>query len=186
MIRQSLAIIIAVGCLTGCGVASVSPFVTEADRVAEPRLIGSWQDSSGRESAIIVAAPANDYRVTYTDGDGKSGEFKGRLGAMGPYRVLDLEPVDPIPDASDVYKSLVLHAHGVVIIDSVGIGLQFRIVRADSLREYLRRSPGVVAHTMIGERVLLTAPSPELRHFFQGFLARPGVLDAPEVWRRRR
>lgn len=185
MIRQCLAVLVAVGCLAGCGVASVSPFVTDADRVAEPRLIGSWQDSSGKESAVITVAPENDYLLTYTDGDGKTGQFRARLGRLGPYRVLDLEPVDPIPNASDVYKSLVLRAHGVVIIDSVGAVLQFRLVQPDSLREYLRRSPGV-AHTPIGHAVLLTAPSPELRQFVQEFLGRPGVLDAPEVWRRRR
>ena len=185
MLRQALFLVLAVGYLTGCGVASVSPVVTDADRVAEPRLVGTWQDSGGREFAVITAV-ANDFRVAYTDNDGKTGQFNARFGSLGGHRILDLEPFDPLPNANDVYKSLVLRAHGVVLIDSVGVSLHFRILQADSLREYLKKNPMAVPHAMIGNTVLLTAPTPELRRFLNEFLSRPGVMGEAEVWRRRR
>jgi hypothetical protein len=170
--------------LSGCGVASVHPIVTDADLVNEPRLVGSWQDAEAREWVTITSTGASSYRVVYTDDSGETGEFNGRLGRLGLHRVLDLEPVDPAPNANDIYKSLLLRAHGIVIIDSVGTTLQFRIVQADSLKPYLERNAHAVAHTMLGAHVLLTAPSADVRRFLQEFIGRPGVTETNK-WRRR-
>jgi hypothetical protein len=174
--------IIAVAILMGCGVASVSPIVTDADLVYEPSLVGTWQGA--KESAVITAASANSYNVLFTDEDGKTGRFSGRLGRLGAYRVLDLQPDDPIPAASDVYKSLLLRAHGIVIVDSIGDVTQFRLVETDSLKAYLKKRPQAVPHTMVGDAVLLTASSVQARRFLTAFVRRRGVLDKPYVWRR--
>ncbi len=180
MTRSLLAL--AAASLMGCGVASVSPIVTDAGLSFDPRLLGTWRDA--KESAVITAAGAGSYDVLYTDGDGKTGRFRGRLGRLGSHRVLDLQPDDPMPTASDVYKSLLLRAHGMVILDSIGEVLQFRLVGSDSLKAYLKKRPHAVPHTIVANSVLLTGSSVSTRRFLAAFVRRPGVLSELNVFQR--
>lgn len=186
MLGRLFALVGSVACLAGCGVASVSPFVTDGELIDDPRLVGIWEDSLGRESAAITALGSSKYRVVYTDNDKKTGIFTAHLGRLGALRVLDLEPDEPLPDASDVYRSLILRAHGVVVIDLIGSTLRFRLLAADSVRAYLARSPQLVTHIKVGNEVLLTAASVDVRRFVQDLVRHPGMLGEPEVWRRRR
>lgn len=176
---------IAAAALMGCGVASVSPIVTDANAAYDPRLLGTWVDGDGKDSAVITAGRANTYNVLFTEEDGKTGRFSGRLGRLGPYRVFDLQPDDPIPTASDTYKSLLLRAHGIVVVDSIGDVVAFRLIGADSLRAYLKARPRSVAHTIVGGAVLLTPSSAEARRFLMAFVGRRGVLGERNVFRRR-
>lgn len=172
--------------LFGCGVASISPIVTDADLVDEPRLAGTWVDpEEGKETAVITTTGRGTFDVVYTEKNGQVGRFHGRLGRLGPYRVLDVQPQEEVPAPSDVYRSLVLRAHGILVIDSIGRTIQFRMVGSDSLKAYLRLHPTEASHALTGNSVLLTASTPEVRRFLQNFLARPGMLGEPTVFRRR-
>ena len=178
-------VIAAVGVM-GCGIASVSPIVTDADAAYDSRLVGTWVHGNGKDSAAITAGSANTYGVVFTDEDGKTGRFAGRLGRLGPYRVLDLRPEDPIPEASDTYKSLLLLAHAIVVVDSIGDIVAIRLLEPDSLRAYPKARPRSVPHTIIGSSVLLTSSSSEeVRRFLTAFVGRRGALGEREVFRRR-
>lgn len=173
--------------LTGCGVGSVSPLFSDADVTYDPRLVGTWRDSAAKESAVIAAADADAYTVTYTDSDGKTGRFRARLGTLGRFRVLELQP-DKIPlEMSDAYKNLLLRLYAPLIIDSIGVELRFRLVEPDSLKAHLARQPRVIAHVVRreDELVVLTAPTASVRLFLATFLERRGVLSESEAgWRR--
>ena len=172
--------------LMGCGIASVSPIVADADAAYDSRLLGTWVHRNGKDSAAISAGTANTYNVVFTDEDRKTGRFSGRLGRLGPYRVLDLQPQDPIPEASDTYKSLILLAHAIVVVDSIGDVVAIRLLQPDSLRAYLKAQPQSVPHTIIGSSILLTSSSSEeVRRFLTSFVGRPGALGEREVFRRR-
>lgn len=177
--------VIAAIALMECGVASVSPIVTDTDAAYDARLLGTWLDGDGKDSAVITSGRADTYNVVFTEGDGKTGRFSGRLGRLGPYRVFELQPEEPIPAASDTYKSLLLRAHGIVVVDSIGEVVVFRLLGADSLRAYLKARPRSVPHTIVGNAVLLTSSSAEARRFLTAFVGRPGGLSEREVFRRR-
>lgn len=179
------ALAIALPALSACGVASVSPIVTEDDAVIDPRLTGTWKAEEDKDSAVITIAGPNVYRIVYADGDGKTGRFDARLGTLGKRRVLDVQPVDPLPDASDLYKSLILRAHGLVVIDSLGTSLVFHLVDPDSLKADLKRRPTATPHTFIEDSALLTGSSEEVRAYFDALLARPGTLGDANTWRKR-
>jgi hypothetical protein len=150
--------------------------------VTDPALVGTWRGT--KESAVITTGTPTGYHVLYTDNDGKTGEFDARMGRLGSSRVLDLQPVDPIPAANDVYKSLLLRAHGIVIIDSIGKVIQFHILEPDSLKAYLRRHPHALSHTMVGKSVLLTGSSIEIDRFLATYIRRAAALDELNVWQR--
>lgn len=171
--------------VSGCGVGSVNPLVSDADAKFDARLLGSWRDSGGQESAVIAAQGPQSYSLVYTEEKGKVGRFRAVLGRMGGFRVLDVEPEDPAPQASDVYRSLMLPLHGVVFIDSIGPTLRFRTLDADSLKGYLSRHPLAVAHLLRDGEVVLTAPAPELQRFVASYARRRGSLGEQHLWVRR-
>lgn len=171
--------------LTSCGLASVSPLVTDADVAFDQRLVGTWEDSSARGSAVITAAGSNGYHIVYKDDDGKTGRFTGRLGRLGAHRVIDLQPDAPLPDASELYTGLLVRTHAILVIDSIGNTLHFRALESDSVKALLARTPGAVPHAVVEHGILLTAPSAETRRFLLDFVTRPGSLSEPSIWRRR-
>lgn len=171
--------------ITGCGVGSVQPLHQDAELLFDPQLVGTWEDSTGKESAALTADGARGYRLEYRDSDGKTGRFRARLGQLGSRRVLDVQPEDAPHELSDVYRGLLLPLHGFVFLEVQGQALNFAVLEADTLRRYLERNPTAVPHIALKDGILLTAPSSELRRFLAGYLARRGVLGEAAVWRRR-
>lgn len=182
MVRACL-VMASLPALGGCVVKSLYPVVAAGDRELDQRLVGSWR-GNGNESVVITARDS-EYLVVFTDNDGKPGRFAGRLGRLGPYRVLDVSPDSSGMGESDSVTALLLRLHAFLLIDSVGAELRFSQVKPDSLEAYLKREPAAVAHAQLEEGLVLTAPTPELRAFFERFAARPGVLDAQPAWTRR-
>ena len=172
--------------LTACGFGSISPVIADSDVRTEPRLVGTWHDSANKETIVISADGPTAYLVRFTDSDQKTAEFHARFGVIGAMRALDVQPVDLSREMGDTYASLILRLHAPVIIDSAGTVLAFRLVETDSVKAFLRRSPQAVAHTMIDDGVVLTAPTAEVQRFLADFMRRPGVLSEPNVAFRRR
>jgi len=170
--------------ITGCGVGSVHPLHQDAELLFDAQLIGTWEDSAGKESAVLTADGTRGYRLAYRDGDGKTGRFRARLGLIGSRHVLDIQPEDPPHEFSDIYRGLLLPLHGFVFLEVQGQALNFAVLEADTLRRYLQRNPMAVSHIVLKDGILLTAPSSELRRFLAGYLGRRAVLDKA-VWRRR-
>jgi hypothetical protein len=182
--KGRLAFPLLMAAMSACGVASVSPVVTDADVVDEPALAGGWRDDKDKDEVAITAEGPGRFRLRHVEKDGKAGEYHARLGRLGPHRVLDLQPVEPLPAASDNYRSLLLRAHGMLFVGHVGDSLPIRMIVAESLAAHLKRHPRAVAHTVIGKTVLLTGSSGDSRRFIAAFVQRPGVLGPWEAFVR--
>ena len=181
--RFFLAFLLAAGA-SGCGVASVSPIVTDTDVIDEPKLEGAWAGS--KDTAVVTATAPGKFDIVHTDDHGRVGHYSARYGRLGPYRVLDLQPVDPAPASNDVFKSLLVRAHGVVFIDSIGDSIKFRIIEPDTLKAYLTKRRRAIKHVLAEGTLLLTGSSAESRKFLAAFAKRDGALSEMNVWARAR
>jgi hypothetical protein len=179
--------------ISSCGFSSVSPFVSGSDVAYDPKLVGTFVDSEGKESVVIVR-DGEGYDITYDEGKGKTARFRGLLGRIGNRRVLDVIPKEPPPDEDDIYQGLVVSTHGLIIIDSLDSGLTYRIVDPEAIKRILNANPSLVAHIVdrgltVPQRrdmgVLLTAPTPDVRKFLSEIIDRPGMLSDAETWRRK-
>lgn len=177
--RSFPSLVLFAGAVTAC-TASVLPIVGEDDAIRDDRLVGSWVAPDGERA--IVAASKDGYDVQYVEKD-KQGKFAGRIGRIGAHLVLDVSPVDPAPEANDLYRSMLIRTHGILILDSIGAILRTRMLRPDSLKAYLGRTPNAVQHAIVDDWLLLTASSADTRRFLADYLVRPGVLDEPTVWK---
>jgi hypothetical protein len=182
--RVALALVVSLG--VGCGLGTLDAVLEYEDQRFDPLLVGRWGDSAGIEGALIRGNPESGYRIQYVDEDALSGEFTGHLGMIGGLRVLDLEPVEPSRERSDLYKSLLYRLHAILVIDTItATELRFRAIEPDSVSALLEREPSATPHFENGDFMILTGRTPELQRFLGDFLRRPGVLGEPVTWRRR-
>src|SRR5256885_8196445 len=137
--------VLALFAITGCGFGSVSPIIPDDAAKADPKLIGTWRDSSSQEGAVISWDGTTGYKILYTENNGKTAHFLAKLGTVGTRRVLDVSPDELPDDISDLYKGLLLPLHTPVFIDSVGTVLRFRMIDADSVKPYFTRNPRAAA-----------------------------------------
>lgn len=175
-------------CLSACGIASISPFVSADDQEFDPALLGRWQSIESTEFALISGDSIRGYEIAYVDEDGARGRFDARLGRLGGRRVLDIVPVElDLSREGPVFESLILRLHSFVIVDSVSpTDLFWRAVDADSLRAVLAREPSALAHTAPHgeEGPIITAPTVDVRRFFDAVLRQPGNLTDAEHYVR--
>jgi hypothetical protein len=182
------------GCLiSSCGFSSVSPFVSGADVAYDPKLVGTFGDSEGKESVVVVRE-GEGYDITYDEGKGKTARFHGVLGRLGSRRVLDVIPKEPPLDQDDLYQGLVVPTHGLIIIDSLDNGLTYRVLDPEAIKRILNANPSLVAHIVDrgltapqrrDRGVLLTASTRDVRRFLSEIIDRPGMLSDAETWRRK-
>jgi hypothetical protein len=184
--------------LGGCGVGSVAPIIEAGEEEFDPSLLGTWVDSGAAETAIVTAGVAGDYQISYTtvdmavgagapDGAGTESTsiFRGRLGRLGSWRILEVRPDLSTVEGNDQYRSFVLPLHTLLFLHFVGDRVVLRALSPDSISAFLEREPGAVAHLRGEETLVLTASTGELRQFLAAFAGRPGVLVDTAVWHRR-
>lgn len=176
---------LATGLLTACGVGAVHPVFTDAETVFDSTLLGTWRDSSSREQAVISRSGPTAYDIRFTEEDGNSAPFKGTLGRIDGLVVMDVQPA-PLPSSyADAYRDLVLRLHTFIVLDPRRDRLRFTMFDLDSLRAYLGREPGALAHFVTADgMVVLTAPTIELQRFLSAYHKRPRVLMDTIVWQR--
>jgi hypothetical protein len=167
-----------------CGYGSINPAFVPSEAHYESRLSGTWQNSDSTEHASIIRSDDGGYLITYSEKEGKTARFRASLGVIGGHTALDLVPVDDISDRPDVYKSLLLPLHGIVIIESVGESIRFRLLEPDAMKRFLADEPDAAGHVMQEGTLVLTGSTAELGTFFERLLARDDVLGEENVWHR--
>src|SRR6187401_3334085 len=79
--------------LAGC-IPTLHPLYTDDDVIFDPALVGLWAEENSKDTWLYEKVDDKSYRLTYTDGEGKKGEFQARLLKLGGFRFLDLYPED--------------------------------------------------------------------------------------------
>src|SRR5262245_54593675 len=172
--------------LSGCGFTSVSPFVSGADVAYDAKLVGTWVEPDGKESAVI-AREGDGYDITYTEDSGRTGRFHGVLGRLGNHRVLDIFPKDLSEDHGALYRSLLVPTHGITVVDAIDNNLTMRALKPEEIKKLLAARPSLVDHVHVKGNVeeeigiVLTAPTPDVRKFLSSIIDRPGVLEEPDT-----
>jgi hypothetical protein len=101
--------------MSGC-VLSVEPVISESVATFDPRLLGSWEENSGSDRAVVSRAAENEYAIEYTS-DGKVSRFQARLGRLGGRTVLDVWPAPRDSDLPQPYADLMVVGHLLLALD---------------------------------------------------------------------
>ena len=179
--------------ITGCLPTSINPLYTDKDLVFDPALVGVWSEKEeSKETWSFEKAGEKEYKVLYTEDDGKTGQFEGHLLKIGDTRFLDL-----FPDESGIeemkrggfYKVHFLRTHSFLKVAQIEPALQLTALDLKWLREFLKTNPKAIRHEKIGEgddaQIVLTDSTPELQKFVQKLLKTAGAFGESNDLRRR-
>jgi hypothetical protein len=150
--------------LAGC-VPSLHPLYTPEDLLFDPALVGEWLDKDGKEAWTFSRSGDKQYRATYLDDNGKTGEFIVHLLKVEDRSFLDLYPVEPDSKQNSFYLSHLRRVHTFMRIKHDGQTLQFAILEADWLDKLLKEKPEALRHEIADDSLILTARPKELQAF---------------------
>ena len=164
--------------LTGC-VQSLNPLYTDDDLIFDEALLGVWTDAEATESWSFTHSSGKEYKLVYTDENGKKGEFKAHLLKIDGKTFLDLTPVKPALAQNDFYKANLLTTHTFVLVTQTAPNAQIAYLEPDWLKAFLDKNPAAVRHEKISGEILLTASTKELQKFLLTHLTTPGAFSKP-------
>lgn len=184
--RLSLAcfMAIAAGCVP---VVSLHPLFTEDTIVFEEKLLGTWADTDQSVtweftrlddelaeslSGKLPADPNRFYHLEVTDRQGNKGVFLAGLVRLDGRLYLDVF-ADRFPSGEREAEAMKLvynafffiPAHTFVSVDLTDEQLTVRLTNDDKFEELLETEPDAVAHQVVDDRPILTAPTDELQSF---------------------
>ncbi len=163
--------------LGGCvPVMSLHPLFTEEDTVFEKKLLGTWVDDpnspDGSWEFSDINEPKNAYKLILTDEEGKKGSFVARLVKLQDKLFMDVYPTALPSDVNDPGKMawplnllFLIPAHTFLKIDSMEPTLKIRLTLESEMKKLLAEDPNAVEHTLVDDRLVLTASTKELRAF---------------------
>jgi hypothetical protein len=173
---KHLALSLVLACaitLTGCSsLVSLNPFVTEAQAVMDPALLGVWTNENGKET-YLVRQEGTGYSIRYFPDSSDSYQFKARLMVADGVKLLDLVSANE--------DSFQINVHTPVRVWTEGSKLRIAFLESRWLKEQASKQlPTVPAK----DRTLITAPSEAARSFLAKVGADPKACDEPEELRR--
>ena len=165
--------VLASGCVP---VISLHPLFSEEDTVFEKKLLGTWiDDANGPHTTWQfgdINEPKNAYKLIFTDEEGKKGSFVARLVKLQDKLFMDVYPSEMPSDVNDPAKTawpynafFLIPAHTFLKINSIEPTLKMQLTLESETKDLLTQEPEAVKHTFVGDRLVLTASTKELRAF---------------------
>ena len=171
--------------LAGC-VSSLNPLYTDQDLIYDPTVLGVWSDKDSKETWVFTQANEKEYKVIYTDEDGKEGEFRAHLLKIDGKTFLDLTPVKPALSQNDFYKSGFLTTHTFVQITRINEqSAQISYLEPEWVKKFLDKNPTVIRHQKVNNEILFTASTKELQKFLLAHLNTEGAFAKPTIITRK-
>lgn len=172
--------------LQGC-VRTIQPVLNDDQAIEDNALLGKWVTDDGKQTVDVQPGDqANFYRVTYADEGGKKGAFLGRIGKVGELQLIELQPDDPAPAASDVYKAHLLKMYSFLLVRQTKPNLVVSTMSADWLKKYIDAHPGELQSISPSkDDLIVTSPTADfqvflLRHWKdEGAFGDPGTFVRP-------
>lgn len=164
--------------LGGCiPVMSLHSLYTKEDVVFEKKLLGTWVDDPNNPKNTWefsrIEEPENAYKLLFYGEEGKKGSFIAHLVKLRNRFFLDVypselpwEPEDPNSVKWLFNSFFLIPVHTFIKIEAIEPQLKMRLTNDDEkMRELLKEDPNAVKHTLIEDRLLLTATTKELQGF---------------------
>jgi len=107
----------------GC-VPSLNPLYTDQDLIFDAALLGVWTDKDSKETWELMKAGEKQYKLVYTDEDGKTGEFTAHLLKIDRETFLDLTPIKRFLPQNDFYNGHFLTVYSFAQISQTAPTIQ--------------------------------------------------------------
>jgi len=168
--------------VAGC-VLTVDPVIPESEATFDPRLVGTWEEQCGSDSAVITQAAKGGYAIRYTS-DRKTTAFEARLGRLGDRLILDASATPDKGELPELYSGVLIAGHAIFSVDVTPDDIRTSPLDPDAMLTALRAGDLRLPYSKVGERLVLQADTTQLRAALAAYMARPGVFLESSTWRR--
>jgi hypothetical protein len=179
--RAVLFGLMVISLLAGGCVRSTHPVLKDEQVNSNDALLGKWVSKDGKVSAELRPGDNNKYKLSYTNGDGKTGNFLVRFGKIGDVQVAEMSADAFTPDTGDEYKSLLMPLYSMVVIQKTSPDLELTAISVDWLKKYVQAHPDELDVTNPDE-LIVTASTDDFQAFFTRHLKDAGMLGETSVF----
>jgi len=167
--------------LGGCvPVMSLHSLYTDKDVIFEEKLLGTWiQEPNSPKTTwefTRIDEPNNAYKLVFTDEDGNKGSFVTHLVKLKDKLFLDVypselpwEPEDPNQVDWPYNGFFMIPAHTFIKVGAIEPQLKLQLTIESKMEELLKENPNAIKHTLIEDRLILTASTKELQAFIMKY-----------------
>ena len=155
-------------------VVSLRPLLTEQEAAFEPGLLGTWVDADAEVTMTFERLGENGYEWTVTEffapgQEEETSQLRVRLVHLGKALFLDSYPTDlgALPERVS-YEHLV-RAHTFWQIRIENDSLQMALLDADWLANRIEEGEIDIAHVVLLNQFVLTAPTEKLQSLFSKY-----------------
>jgi len=110
--------------------------------------------------------------------------FDAGLGKLNNMMFLNIFPQEPELKENDFYKFHILRVHSFIKIEQIEPTLKMRTMNPDEMKEMLENDPNLIKYEIVQDRLVLTAPTKELREFMKAHANDEGLFGEPSEWKR--
>lgn len=178
----AVTILLALNFLGGC-VRSFEPVLKTDQLVTDEMVVGKWTAKSGKETVEIGSADeAKQFKVVFTDSEGKRGEFWGRLGEVKNLKIFEYRPIDPADSVGEFNKVMLIPTYSFLIIRQTAPDIIFTGMSLDWLKKYVAAHPDELRVVRRGDDMIITASTDELQAFLLRHAEDAGAFGEPQTY----
>jgi hypothetical protein len=192
-IYYSVAILVTVVWLSGCGIFSLHPLYKSSDLMVKNELIGTWMSFDEDELAVIIdSAEQSKYEFTMIDGE-DTVAFEMGLIKLNNQHFIDLYPLEdcnfPSGGNCDMMELLVknyIPIHTFMKLDYENGSLVLTEFDNERLIDLFANNRIRLPHEMINEDeyVVITASTDELQKFISRYANDAEAFNEPSKYHR--
>jgi hypothetical protein len=180
----AVAMLLMLSLLAGGCVRNAHAILKDDQVVANDALVGKWVSKDCKVSAELKPAVNNEYKLSYTNEDGKTGAFLVRFGKLGDTMVAEIRADAFNDNSSGEYKSLLLPLYSMIVIqEATPQQLVVTAPSPDWLKKFSASSPDELDVTSVGgQDLIVNSTTEEYQTFFLHHLKDKGMLGDGSVF----
>lgn len=162
---------------TGC-VRTAQPVLKDEQVTTNDALLGKWVSEDGKVSGELKQGTENgQYKLSYTNEDGKTGNFIVRFGKIGETTVAEIR-ADAFPNGTNgEAASLELPLYTMVVIDKTTPKVVLSAIDVDWFKKYTQANPDELDVTSLaGQELIVNGSTDAFQAFFQKHFKDAGML----------
>ena len=162
--------------LAGGCVRTTHPVLKDEQVTSNDSLLGKWVSNDGKVSAELKPGQSNKYKLSYSNEDGKTGNFIVRFGRIGDADVAEISADAFTPQTGDEYKSLLMPMYMMIVIQKTAPDLELTTMSVDWLKKYTQSHPDELEVTTPDDAIV-TSSTDDFQSFFITHLKDAGMLN---------
>lgn len=171
--------------LPGC-LLSLKSIATKENTVTNDNLEGFWECKKTKDGWTIGrVGKTKKYRMSHRDPDGNVAVFEGHLVKIQDKLFLDMIATEEIAKDSNIYQRWThVPMHLIIHVPSLDSELELSDVNPKWLKDYLKKNPKAIEHSIISDRMVLTDSPEKVQAFLSSMVGNEKAMTEARKYQK--